>query len=249
MKRIGQFAKKRRLESSTPTSYYLGRKGSRVRRFRSSLSAMRKFRAGYNRTSGFYGRFSGPQGEDKFFDTANNFDFDLTGEVPATGQLVLIPQGITESTRIGRKCTITRITIRGVLTFIPAALAQACTVCYLYLLQDTQCNGAAAAITDVFTSAEMHRNHMNLANSQRFKILKKWVWVFNVGSGVTTAYNNVVRVIDYSRKCRIPLEFSSTSGAIAELKSNNIFFIAGTDGNSDDHVDFSANTRVRFSDH
>jgi len=52
---------------------------------------------GFVRRSGFYGRFGnnrGTGGELKFLDTALSFNFDTTLEVPATGQLTLIPQSI-----------------------------------------------------------------------------------------------------------------------------------------------------------
>jgi len=209
----------------------------------------RGFKKGYYRKSGYYGRFSGRAGEDKFFDTALTFSVDATGEVPATGQLVLIPQGVTESSRVGRKCTITSIYIKGTLIDIPAAAATAASVTFIYLVQDTQCNGAAAAITDVFVSNNLNRSFVNLSNSSRFKILKKWVIPMVAQSGVSTALNNSVKYIKYFKRCSIPIEYSSTTGAITEIRSNNLFLCAGTDAQSDDKHNFEGNCRVRFSDH
>lgn len=203
---------------------------------------------GYTRTGGFY-RYSKGQGKSpelKFFDTDLDFAFDTTGEVPATGQLVLIPQGDTESTRDGRQCTIKSVQIRGTVSFVPAAAATAATVAYMYLVLDKQCNGGAAAITDVFTTNNMTRNHVNLANSDRFRILKKWVMTFNSPAGVTTAYNNVIKPIEFYKSCNVPLNFSSTTGAITEIRSNNIFLCAGAIG-SDDAVGMAGNCRVRFT--
>jgi len=207
---------------------------------------------GYTRTVGFYGRFgsrrarkqSGTKPELKFFDTANSFLFDLTGEVPATGQLALIPQGDTESTRDGRKAVIKSIQIRGIVTFAPGALGTAAAVAYMYLILDKQCNGAAAAITDVFTSNDMSTNLLQLNNSGRFRILKKWVWNLNSQAGVTTAYNNVTRPVEFYKKCNIPMDWNSTAGAITEIRSNNIFLMAGS--TVDDVPAFVGNTRLRF---
>lgn len=204
-------------------------------------------RPGYGRTAGYYGRFSGPAAELKFFDTALSFSFDNTGEVPATGQLSLIPQGVTESTRVGRKCTIRSIQIRGNISLVPAASATSASICYLYLVQDTQCNGAAAAVTDVLTSNAMQGALINMANSERFKILKRFVVVLEPQAGATTAYNNARKVVEYYKKCRIPIEFSSTTGAITEIRSNNLFLLAGDSGN-DDVASFSGSCRLRFSD-
>jgi len=203
---------------------------------------------GYDRSGGFYGRFTGPGAELKFFDTANSFSFDTTGEVPATGQLNLIPQGTTESTRIGRKCVLKSVEIRGDVRFAPGASAQAATTVAMYLVLDKQCNGAAAAVTDVFTTNALTTTALvNLANSERFVILKKWLIVINATAGVTTAYSSANRHLEYFKRCNIPLEFNSTAGAITEIRSNNLFLLAGTDTN-DDLTSFTGTTRVRFSD-
>lgn len=203
---------------------------------------------GFLRTGGFYGRFSGPDAEMKFFDTAVSFNIDATGEVPATGQWNLIPQGVTESTRVGRKCVLTSIHFRGTALYSPGAAAIACDAAYIYVVLDKQANGAAAAITDVLTSNNIAVSMVNLANSERFRILKKIPLVFNTGAGVTTAYAPMIKKIEFFKKCHIPLEFSSTTGAITELKSNNVFILAGTATASDDLINVVGTCRVRFSD-
>lgn len=218
------------------------------RRAKAMAKAFGYAKPGYQRTTGYYGRFSGPSAELKFFDTANSFTIDATGEVPATGQLTLIPQGVTESERVGRKCSIKSIHIRGSLVLQPAASANAATTVYVYLVQDTQCNGVAAAVTDVLETNTMASAMINLANSSRFRILKRFVMTFNSTAGVTTAYNNFSKPIEYYKKCNIPIEYSSTTGAITEIRSNNLFFLAGSDSLSDDLVSFNATTRLRFSD-
>jgi len=203
---------------------------------------------GYQRTGGFYGRYAGRGAEQKFFDTALSFNFDATGEVPATGQLVLIPQGVTESTRVGRKCVIKSVQMKGVTNAVPGGGGPGATSAYLYLVLDKQCNGAAAAVTDVLTSNVLTTAFRNLANSSRFVILKKWVWVHNAQAGVATAFGTTQKRFDFYKKCNIPLEFSSTTGAITELKSNNLFLLAGADSLSDDTISMIGNCRVRFAD-
>lgn len=206
---------------------------------------------GFTRLSGQYGRYgrraiqSGFKPELKFFDTALGFTFDTTGEVPASGQLALIPQGDTESTRDGRLAYIKSIQMRGTLTFAPAAAATAATVCYLYLILDTQANGAAAAITDVFTTNGMGDNFLNLNNSSRFRIIKRWIFEFNPPAGATTAYNNTIKAFEYYKRCNIKIDWNSTAGAITEIRSNNLFLMAGAVG-SDDTVTMAGNCRLRF---
>lgn len=203
--------------------------------------------AGFQRTGGYYGRFAGKGAELKFFDTALTFSLDTTGEVPATGQLVLILQGTTESQRIGRKCVIKSVQIKAHMVYGPGAGATAATTGFLYLVLDKQTNGAAAAVTDVLTSNNLAVALTNVANSERFVIMKKWTWQFNPPAGATTAYNNVVNDMEFYKKCNIPIEYSSTTGAITEIRSNNLFFLSGAIG-SDDLVDVTGTVRVRFSD-
>jgi len=202
---------------------------------------------GRARISGFFGRFPPKGREYKFFDTANGFSFDSTGEVPATGQLVLIPQGTTQSQRIGQQCTIKSIQIKGNMTFQPGADTDGSNTAYMWLVLDKQCNGAAATMTDVFTSTTPNLALINLANSDRFVILKKWVWNFTSQSGIRTAFGVVRKPLDFYKKVNIPLEYSSTTGAITEIRSNNIFFLAAAYG-ADDLVTIDGITRVRYED-
>lgn len=240
MKRITRFAKKRKTEAAPMKYQSMGQR--RINRFAA------KYRKGYDRVGGFYGRYN-KRGdtESKFFDTNVSFNFDATGEVPATGQLTLIPQGVTESQRIGRKCTITSMQFKGHFSFAPAAAAQASGIAYFYVILDTQCNGAAAAITDCFTSTNLSIALRNLANNQRFRILKKIVMSFTSPAGVTTAYNSIAKPVSFYKKCNIPIEYSSTTGALTEIKSNNIFLIAGSAQFTDDLITAFGNFRLRFT--
>jgi len=183
--------------------------------------------------------------EIKFFDTALSFNFDSTGEVPATGQLALIPQGDSGSTRDGRQANIKSIQIRGLASFAPGAGAAGACNAYLWLILDTQANGAPAAFTDVFTSTDPYRCMINLDNSARFRILKKWVIPFESPAGVTTAYMPLEKHIEFYEKVDIPINWSSTTGAIGEIKSNNIFLMAG--GTLDDLASFLGTCRLRFT--
>lgn len=203
---------------------------------------------GYTRSVGNYGRFnSGQRGsEKKFFDTALSFNFDSTGEVPATGQLTLIPQGDTESTRDGRKATIRSIQIRGHVQLVPSTGATSNDIAYIWVVQDTQCNGAAAAFTDVFSGTVADTCLINLNNSGRFRILKKIVVPLNPMAGTTTAYNNLMYPVECYLKCNIVVDWSSTTGAITEIRSNNIFLLAGSAG-ADDASNFVGNARLRFT--
>ena len=108
---------------------------------------------GYVRSGGYYGRFAGRGAEHKFLDTGLTGTFDTTGEVlPGGGTstgLNLIAQGTTESNRVGRKCVITKILIRGHVT---TASTEANNIIRMLLVLDKQANGAYPAYADVLTS-------------------------------------------------------------------------------------------------
>lgn len=186
----------------------------------------------------------------KSFDTALNFTYDVTTEVPATGQLALIVEGDTIANRDSQKIQVSSIQIRATLTYTPAAAAVASDVTDLYLIYDKQPNGAAATVSgdanSVFTgtiSSEMLRL---VANQDRFKILKHFQHTWNATAGVTTAYNRMSQSIDWYKKFDLPIHYGASAGAITDLRTGNLFLVAGTSGGSDDLVACTGNCRVRF---
>lgn len=189
-----------------------------------------------------------PQQELKFFDTALSFSLDATTEVPATGQLTLIPQGDTGSSRDGRMAYIRSIAIEAIANLVPAAAATAADVMYMWLVLDQQTNGAAAAATDVLTSSTASTALPNLVNSRRFRVLKRWRIDFNPGAGATAAINNCIHHIKFYQKCNIPVTFNGTTGAITEIRDNNVFLLAGSSGATDDLIAVQGTARLRFYD-
>lgn len=214
----------------------------------------RAFVPGRDRVGGFYGRYrGGPRGsgELKFHDVA----FD-DGSLSIGGNILesinLIPQGVTEKTRIGRKCTIRSIHIRYLYSLPATSSLPACpsgdSLRFIIYL-DKQCNGANANVTDIMESDDFH-SFRNLANSGRFTILLDKIHNLNyaavAASGVggfsssKTCFNT-----QFNKRCNIPMEFDNTTGALTEVRSNNIglliFSIAGVAG-------FFSEIRLRFSD-
>lgn len=214
---------------------------------------------GYFRRSGFYGRYTrgaqlrrlrrGLHIERKFFDTNLAFNIDTTGEIPATGQLNLIPQGVTATTRVGRQCQIKSIQVRATVQYVPGADTVGSAQVWIYLVQDRQANGAAAAVTDVLTSDDFNIAMINLANSERFRVIRRWAITLQAGAGVQGAFGRDHKTIDEYIRVNTPVEFSSTTGAITELKSNNYFLMAGTSAAAtDDEVAVAGTCRLRFTD-
>ncbi len=211
----------------------------------------RRFTPGVDRTGGFYGRFSGRGGELKFHDV------DLDDAVVAntgvvTDSICLIAQGVTESTRVGRRCTIRSIywkyrvdlpEVNNVTT--PNTIDQVRVILFV----DKQCNGATAATLDILETANVH-SFRNLANQSRFTILLdklvnlRWA-TLAADAANTFDMAEVVTEHSFYKKCNIPLEFSDVTGAITEIRSNNIgVLLQGLNGTAG----FISKFRLRFSD-
>ncbi len=119
----------------------------------------------------------------------------------------------------------------------------------IVLVLDRQANGAQASIADVLGVSPVWKSFPLSHNRHRFRILwdKKVPISAAAGAGITTTDFNTAdsgRWFDYYRKLNIPLEFSSTTGAIGEVKSNNLFIFAISDQGS---AQYEFNCRIRFT--
>ncbi len=208
---------------------------------------------GYVRNVGYYKRFTGRSGEMKFHDVdINDAVIDTAGSIQT--ELLAIAEGNGEEQRVGRKITIKSIHWRFavVLTSLDGVTAPTPgDVSRLILYQDTQTNGAAAAVTDILEAAD-YQSFLNLANSQRFRILFDRSYTTShkaaVGTPADGDYAGEYVAGQFHKKCSIPIEYdnSATTGAIATIRSNNIgaLFISA---NGDTGV--GSKIRFRFTDH
>lgn len=185
----------------------------------------------------------------KVFDTALAFNFDATGEVPATGQLCLIQTGDTLNNRDGAVVMVKSLQIRGTIAFTPGAAATAAALVTLFIMLDRQANGAAAAVTDALTGTNMNNDLPNVPNQYRFKTIRRLQYQLTAPAGVTTAYNNVTIGIDEYIQFKKPIEirYTASAGAITDIASSNIFLMAGSNTTQDDTVAMSGNARLRFT--
>ncbi len=203
---------------------------------------------GRDRTGGFYGRYGGG-GELKFHDLDIDDATIAGGALIAQASCNLIAQGVTESQRVGRKCVIRSINYRFRFS-LPATSTPGDTsdsvriVIYL----DKQANGATAATTQLFENDD-YQTFNNLANSSRFVTLmdRSYSLVATAGAydGTNDQFGEVNINDTFFKRCSIPIEFDATTGAITEIRSNNIgialFSRAGVAG-------FSSSMRLRFAD-
>ncbi len=214
-------------------------------------SRARPFARGYDRTGGYYGR---NPGEMKFHDIdVDDAVVAAGGVIQNTGSINLIPQGVTEKQRVGRKCVIKSIGWRFECS-LPEQDAQGTPenndVLRVIMYQDKQCNGATAAVTDILESAD-YQSFNNLANSSRFRTLMDRTYALNWEGGMASDGAGLVSqarttIADtFFKRCNIPLEFDSTTGALTEIRSNNIgVLLVSSQGSSQ----FLSKIRLRFSD-
>ncbi len=189
-------------------------------------------------------------GEMKFHDLAvTDGTIAQNGVIQTTGTINIIPQGVTEVQRVGRKCTVTKIQWRwNVVNAGGAAVGTSETVRLIVYL-DKQCNGATAAVTDILETDD-YQSFRNLSNTGRFVILYDYTVTLNpqasAGNGTANDTATVAENGTFYKDCNIPIEFSSTTGALTEIRSNNLAVMTvAKEGNL---ATLDSEIRLRFGD-
>ena len=190
-------------------------------------------------------------GELKFHDLDIDDATIAQGASIAQASCNLIAQGVTEITRVGRKCTIRSILWRFRVALPSTATAnETADSIRVILYQDKQTNGATAATTDILKTADF-QSFRNLGNVGRFVILMDRVYDLNAPSGSGRGSTDTLSYGQHNiqdtlfKKVNIPIEFSAGTGAITEIRTNNIgLMLLASDG----HAGFGSKMRLRFSD-
>ncbi len=204
------------------------------------------------RGTGYYGRFRRQANvgsrELKFH------DIPLDDAVIAVGGTItptinIIPQGVTEVQRIGRRCTIKHIAWRWTIKLANAVSLNQVDTVRMIMYLDKQANGAAATATDILELDDF-QSFNNLANKGRFRILMDRTYSLNptagAGNGTTNDSFSFEMHGSFYKKCNIPLEFDGSTGALTETRSNTIgVMLMSSEGN----CVFVSQIRLRFSDY
>lgn len=201
-------------------------------------------------TRGFrteYGKYRRSYKEKKTIDTAVSFQ-------AAADQVPLLLNGVAQGSdfnnRIGRKITMKSITVRLV-TF--CSTLSVSTLIRYFIVLDTQCNAAAATVTDVFsgTSPNMSTYIMNLNNRDRFKVLMDKVQRIDVGANTTATPGIPNRsFIKKYIKLNTPVTFGGTGATVGSLITNSLLLFVSSDSLIADGNKYTVagNIRVRFTD-
>ncbi len=190
--------------------------------------------------------------ERKFFDsTLGDVAVSASGTVQSS--MVEIPQGTTESERVGRKIRITSVHYRGHITipFNGSTGAGSNDIVRMILVQDKQVNGAAFSVLD-YLEASDHHSFRNLSNVNRFHTLYDRQFAIDAqsggGRGDNTVFTAVSRVpFQFHKNVNIPIEYNNTAttGAVSTQTSNGLFWLFISEAGLG-AVD--AQFRVRFTD-
>lgn len=218
-----------------------------------TISKPRLFIPGRDREEGNYGRYIGKDAELKWFDFNVAASNPTTGgTIIGTGTIVNIAQNTGQSERIGRKITVKKVQLRTQI-IMPALTANGVNVqgdiLRVIVYQDKQCNGATAAVLDILTTNTWN-SYRNLSNSNRFIVLSDKTYdssyeTFSVDAGGLFNAIGSRESDNQIMKCDIPIEYSGVTGAVNEIRSNNICVLAIS---AQGIVNVNLQFRTRYSD-
>ncbi len=181
-------------------------------------------------------------------------NFDVTDAVVGSGMIVQahimdIPQGVTSTQRIGQQVTIRNIGFRFSIKLpSTSTLSSSSDNVRVMFVQDKQANGALPANTDVLFQDDM-LSFNNLNNKHRFRTLFDRVYTLSAsgvgGDGTTDKTGEDIVYDTFYKKVNMKMEYSSSTGDIGEVKSNNYFVVLGS---TDGLCAFDGKLRIRFSD-
>lgn len=188
--------------------------------------------------------------EKKFFDSELTTTTVTSAGVILSPSINLISAGTGESQRIGRKCKVTSIHLKGSIVFNDVTDANTTSdIVRVILYLDKQCNGATAAVADILDLGQTTDVYAfrNLQNSSRFRVLYDKSYSMQSPSGAfngtTVTYGEDLKGLKINVDCMHLLEFDASTSAITDLTSNN-FGIMAISRNGNCSIDYQ--TRVRF---
>jgi hypothetical protein len=210
---------------------------------------------GFQRTSGMYGRFGvqaavmGNIPEDKYFDIdVGAFGLNTT---PQGSNVLGISQGVGASQRVGRACRIKSMQY-FLRAYAPDNSANGFTADHVtaWIVQDRQCNGAGMSFSDVFHAANVSSSMLFrlLSNSSRFRVLKRIDLNVRKQVDSTGLFGGNSFAIDQGfLALNMPQEYSGSTGAITEIKTNTIGVFIVSDW-SDNYLYYQWHIRFKFTD-
>ncbi len=173
------------------------------------------------------------------------------GTIQNGGTINIIAQNTTESTRIGRKCTIRAINWRYSIDLpAQASMSETAEIVRVIMYLDKQCNGATATTTNILETDD-YQSFNQLANKSRFRILMDRTHTLVSPSGIAGPVTGLTQYEDsFFAKVNIPLEYdnSASTGALTTIRSNNLGVLLISKTGDSTGCAFDSKIRLRFSD-
>lgn len=223
-------------------------------RKRTKTTKRRKPRATMLRTGGFIGL------ENKFVDYQRGVgNFSLAwGLLNPTAAITqgITAQGDGPSNRDGKRYTIHKLYIRGVIGF-PQVLAdtspQQQQICRLMLVLDRQSNGANLTPANVVANTTVPVNAtQNLENTSRYRVLRDKTYYVRpqivIQNGTTPTFANQQAVQTFKMTVKFPkglvVNMNNTTADIANVVDNSIHLMGVATSTG---VNIAYTTRARFT--
>lgn len=167
---------------------------------------------------------------DVYYDELKFFDKTLGNTIVTTGGIVEatvndVVQGVASDDRVGRKCTIRILDVRGQLT-LPETTDRADTADRVRLVWfvDKQCNGVIATVLELLETASLD-SFRNMPNEGRFDFLSDCTYDLNATCGGPLAFGKLIKGFEFNCEMTLPIEFQGNSGLLETIRSNNIGFL------------------------
>lgn len=203
---------------------------------------------GKKRKSNYAAHFPERKGELKFLDTALGFtNIAATGTITSP-TFIIIPQGVTQSGRVGRQVTLKSVHISGFIelrdnTGVTSASNRVRMIVYL----DKQCNGATATVTGLISTTDVD-SFRNLQETNRFVFLSDKLYTLNATGSDGTSTLEYQKSFKVNANVNIPVEYSGTTGVLTEIRSNNLGIMLIADSAPTNATRVQYITRVRYTD-
>ncbi len=189
-------------------------------------------------------------GELKFLDTI----IDVTAFVVPTAGLIVptinvIPEGTSQSTRVGRRVRIKSFELRYTTFVDQAAAGDQADVLRVVVYEDRQTNGVAATAIQLFDTNSTFPGFRELDNGKRFVMLSDEIFAVNQQSGLSSIHTTKTTHIVRKDNLGIIVEYDNTfpTGVLSTMRSNNIGLLFQSERGLV-RVQKNALVRIRFYD-
>lgn len=185
-----------------------------------------------------------PLHENKYFDLASaTYECSTTGSIT---QLNVIPVGATQVTRVGKKCQLKSIQLRG--RAVAGAAGTIADAAILVVYDKRPNSAVTVAITDVLNTANSVALN-NADNEGRFKILARKDIVFTGNSVTPVADSAIINADFYIKVNMLPMVFKSvgTGAASNDVEEGAVYLITvGNTATGTTSPNLIAAIRTRF---